>query len=218
MCMYDPIAVRWSANHQSRVEVHYMTEKSEFVYDLMKEIGLKWYVRQPHVRSLIGLSEINFRSGDECRRFLQRSRAAMAAALKKDDPIIWVVFGEHSMYSFRFSLSGEPRPKFSDTWVTGFVVVDRKKWRKALPEVPCTAESCLAYLREHCEPVIDADLNGTLKTCRYVDEEEGDDHWFGEFLDADDALKEALLEHPECKYRNEDFDVTVEYRLNPKTA
>ena len=190
MCMYDPIAVRWSANHKSRVEVHYMTERSEFVYDLMKEIGLKWYVRQPQVRSLVGLPEIDFNSGDECRRHLQRSRAAMAAALKRDDPILWVVFGEHSMYSFHFSLNGERRPMFSDTWVTGFVVIDQKKW----------------------------DLNGTLMTCRYVNEEEDDEYWFGEFLDADDALKEALLEHPECKYRNEDFDVTVEYRLNPKTA
>ena len=208
-----PLAVRFSADHQSRIDVLYKDEKSQFYYDWMSELGVQWFVKQPELRSLNGLPEINFRSDDECLRFEQRSRAAMAAALKKDNPIIWVVFGEHSMFSFHFSLSGEPRPKFSDSWVTGFVVIDRKKWLKALPKVPCTPESCLAFLREHFEPVIEADLNGTVKECLFTNEEEGEGYWFGEFLTVEEALLAALEEHPECRYEESDFDVNVEYRL-----
>lgn len=208
-----PLAVRLSADHQSRIEVHYKDEKSEFYYDWMSEMGVQWYVKQPELRSLTGLPDVDFRLTGERYEFDRECRAALDAALKSGDPVLWVIFGEHSMYSFRFAESGEHPPRFSDSWLTGFVVINRRKWRKALPNVPCTKATCLKFLQENFEPVIEADLNGTVKECLFTNEEEGEGYWFGEFLTVEEALQAALEEHPECRYEESDFDVTVEYRL-----
>lgn len=211
--MLSILTQRFSADHQSRVEVRFQSEVFEYIYDDMKNAGCTFYVKQPELRSRLGLEPIDFRSYDETRAFERGAKAAELAALRAGDPIVWIVFGEHSGCWVDFRGTSAHPPRFSDSWLTGFVIVRRDVWNACwCGKRPCTQTTVMRFLQAW-RPYVSADLNGSLCEWRYVDETNGEDYWSDGYLDMEEALEEALSRHPECRYEEGDFDEIVQYRL-----
>ena len=211
--MFSPIAQRFSADHRSRIEVHFQSEVFDCLYDDMKDSGCAFFVKQPELRSRLRLPTIDFRSYDETRAFEREAKAAELAALKAGDPIVWIVFGEHSGCWVDFRGTSAPTPRFSDSWVTGFCVINRKVWNAYWNgKRPCTKRTVMRFLQDR-RPYLTADLNGSLCEWRFVNETDGEDYWSDGYLDTKEALRAAQSEHPECMYEDGDFDEFVEYRL-----
>ena len=207
-----PIIARYSADHKRRIEIHFQSAVVEFPYNDMSNAGCEFYVKQPELRSRLGQKELNFQSYDEMHAFNEEAEAARLAALKADDPIIWVVFGEHSGYWVDFKETSDPTPEFSDSWVTGFCVVKRELWDLYWQGRPCTTDNVMQFL-QGWRPYLTADLNGATCDWRFVDEVDGEDYWSDGYISVEKALESALFEHPECRYESTDFDEIVEYRL-----
>ena len=211
--MYSPLAQRFSADHRACVEVYYQSEVFDYAYTDMSNAGLDFYVKQPQLRSRLGQEKLDFHSYDEMHAFMEEAEAAKLAALKADDPIIWVVFGDHSGYWIDFKETSDPMPQFSDSWVTGFCVAKRKIWDLYWQgKRPCTKDTVMEFLQEW-KPYLTEDLNGSLCEWRYCGGMDEDDYWSDGYLGVDEALNAALSEHPECRYKESDFDKIVKYRL-----
>lgn len=211
--MFSLLTQRFSADHTSRVEVRFQSEVFEYLYDDLKNAGCEFFVKQPELRDRLGLAPIDFRSYDEVRAFEREAQAAELAALEAGDPVVWVVFGDHSARWVDFRETSAPPRRFSDSWLTGFVVVRRKIWNACWGgKRPCTKTTVMRFLQAW-RPYVTADLNGSLCEWRYVDETNGEDYWSDGYLDMEEALEEALSRHPECRYEEGDFDEIVEYHL-----
>lgn len=146
--MFSILTQRFPADHQSRVEVRFQSEVFEYIYDDMKNAGCTFYVKQPELRSRLGLEPIDFRSYDETRAFERGAKAAELAVLRAGDPIVWIVFGEHSGRWVDFRETSAHPPRFSDSWLTGFVIVRRDVWNACwCGKRPCTQTTVMRFLQ-----------------------------------------------------------------------
>ena len=203
--MYEEtfITVRYDFLRTSKIELHRQTDGID-VYRNMLDAGCVPYLKQPELRDRFGLEPLNLWSSEETAAFERESKAALLDAYASGDHVFWLLFGKHSGYTVRiFDVCRKP-PRFSDAWIAGFFVVRREAWNwsrnRLWPQlscIPCSKYVVARYLAE-CAETIEAHLNGSLVTWRYVSWKK--EHWGLVFTSEEAALADALAMHPKCSY------------------
>ena len=197
------ITVRYDFLRTSKIELHRQTDDVD-VYRDMLDVGCVPYLKQPELRDRFGLEPLNLWSSEERAAFERDSKAALLNAYASGAHVFWLLFGKHSGYTIRILDSCVRPPRFSDAWIAGFIVVRREAWNRArnrcwpsFPCIPCSKYVVAKFLAD-CAETIEADLNGSLVSWRYVSRDK--DYWCLGFTSEEEALAGALSMHPECRY------------------
>ena len=203
--MYEEtfITVRYDFLRTSKIELHRQTDEID-VYREMLNVGCVPYLKQPELRDRFGLEPLNLWSSEERAAFERDSKAALLNAYASGDHVFWLLFGKHSGYTVRiFDVCRKP-PRFSDAWIAGFIVVRREAWNwsrnrfwPSFSYIPCSKYVVAKFLAD-CAETIEADLNGSLVSWRYVSWDK--DYWCLGFSSEEEALADAQSLHPECRY------------------
>lgn len=208
--MCDSVFVRWSADHRNRISVELQDNNDglEWVREDLAAAGCEFFSTDPVIRSVFGLGELH--RGEDAEAYCKTMRKAHLEALRTGDHVFFMVHGEHSGHSFWFTPSGAPRPRFSDSWIAGIVVVNRSSWKRNFPNRPASRLVAARFLDEMAD-YIEHEINGEVFEFVFS----GDDGCFASpgFLTEDDAIRAALEEHPECRFADDDFEETRSYRL-----
>ena len=196
------ITVRYDFLRTSRIELHHQTDGID-VYRDMLDVGCVPYLKQPELRGRFGLEPLNLWSSEERAVFERESKRALLDAYASGDHVFWLLIGKHGGYTIRIIDSFRKPPRFSDAWIAGFIVVKREVWNRArnrwpsFPCIPCSKYVVAKFLAD-CAETIEADLNGSLVSWRYVSRDK--DYWCLGFTFEEEALADAISMHPECRY------------------
>lgn len=209
------LETRWSADHLKKIEVR-LAENAEgldWVHEDFRQAGCAFFTTDPVLRSEFHLPELP--RNDEARRVYRRQmKKALLDAIRAGDHVFYMVHGEHSCDAFWFQDTDAPRPRFSDSWLAGFVIVNREAWKQVFTGRPASRKVVGRWLDQMAE-YIEHEINGWVYEYRFADLAEDEDYWSNGFLSEEEALAAAIEEHPECAYTDDAFEEATTYRLIP---
>lgn len=198
--MPNNLLTRWSSDHQKSISVHFQERPLDWLRDELASVGCTFFSNDPVLCHEFGLL---VPEDDETRRLRRKQMDnALLEAFQSGNHVFYMVHGEHSATSFRFTDTARPLPRFSDAWIAGFVIVNRQQWRTYHQ---CAARSVVSKWLSEKAQYVEHELNGWLYEYWYQDQQQGDSYVSDGYLSPEEALTAALSEYPECCHTKDDF-------------
>lgn len=198
---------RWDKTHTKSIKVFYQYEPSTFIKEDRRALGVDVITCNPMVAEMFGV---------EVEKEDSILRSSILDALQRGDHVFYLAFGEHTVYWCHL-LNARPKRSW-DSGFCGVVITRRDAWFKAMPRSTFARSYVSKVLHESWDEQITAYLNGWFYEAHIKDEDLAKDldYWMGDYLSPEAALKEAMTEHPDICFSNDDFKEERIYKL--KTA
>ena len=207
MSCYFSELTRWDSTHTRSIRVDYQDFAREVVKNDREYFGITVVTCNEMLASVFGV-EVDDQDDSQLRETIDD-------ALAKGDHIFYLEFGDHSSYWCHIC---DHRPVRSwDSGFAGVMVVHKDAWLNAMPRSTFARSYVSKVIHETFDEWVTAELNGWLYKA-YIDDPDGDSYTMGDFLDPEEALKEAMSDHPEIRYSDDDFDFEGTYVLTAEAT